>query len=359
MISASDRMNAIQLIEEAVLNGARVENACNELGICSRTYRRWKTCIDTTGNTTDLRPVAERPVPVNKLTDEEIKTVHRILASLEFADKTPHFIVPCLADRGIYLASEATMYRLLRAKHMQTHRGVKREAHRRTLSTHLATQANEVWMWDITYLPGAIKGQYYYLYTIEDLFSRKIVGWEIYDEQTAEKAALLIRRTCLREHRNSMTPLVLHSDNGTPMKGATMLATLRELGITPSNSRPRVSNDNPYIESFFSTLKYAPEYPRKGFGSLENARRYVAQAIYYYNYEHLHSGIQFVTPSQRHEGADTEILAKRAAVYEAARKAHPERWNGRGTRNWKRQDVVSLNPEKADLLKKELEHFVD
>ena len=179
---------------------------------------------------------------------------------------------------------------------------------------------------------------------IEDIFSRNIVGWEIHDNETAEHASVLIRKACLAEgiHEEG---LVLHSDNGSPMKGATMLATLQKLGVVPSFSRPSVSDDNPYSESLFRTLKYLPAYPSKPFESIEAARRWVHQFVRWYNEEHRHSAIGYVTPSQRHQGLDTALLAARKAVYEAAKARHPARWSG-PTRNWDPVAEVWLNPPK-------------
>jgi putative transposase len=202
-------------------------------------------------------------------------------------------------------------------------------------------------MWDITWLPGPIKGKYYYLYLILDLFSRKIVAWEIWEEESAKLASELVRRAVLSERLTKNHPLVLHSDNGSPMKGATLLELLYKLSITPSRSRPRVSNDNPYAESIFRTCKYRPSYPAKGFKTLEVARQWVLEFVHWYNYQHKHSGIKFVTPVQRHTGEDKQILENRKRVYELAKARHPERWS-RSTRDWTRQDKVWLNPERSN-----------
>ena len=169
---------------------------------------------------------------------------------------------------------------------------------------------------------------------------------EVWPEESAEHAGELIKRACLAQGRLTTTPLVLHSDNGSPMKGATMLETLYALGITPSNSRPRVSNDNPYSESLFKTLKYRPNYQPKGFASIEEAREWCQLFVNWYRYKHHHSGIKFLTPASRHEGKDYEILEKRHAVYESAKAEHPERWNGRATRDWSNITVVYLNPDR-------------
>ena len=230
---------------------------------------------------------------------------------------------------------------------MQNHRGRSQEPGKHGKPTsYRATGVNQVWTWDITYLRGPIRGIFFYLYLIIDLFSRDIVGWEVWEEESAAHASALIRRTCLAQRRLTIMPLVLHSDNGSPMKGATMLDTLYALGITPSNSRPRVSNDNPYSESLFKTLKYRPNYQPQGFETIEEARKWCSTFVHWYRYEHHHSGIKFLTPSERHQGKSEIILANRTAVYEAAKAAHPERWNGRATRNWDNIEEVYLNPDK-------------
>jgi putative transposase len=178
----------------------------------------------------------------------------------------------------------------------------------------------------LTSLPGPAKGIYYYLYLVLDLYSRKIIAWEIWLEESAENASTLVRRGVLKEQRTAVSePLVLHSDNGSPMKGASLLETLYSLGITPSRSRPRVSNDNPYAESIFRTCKYRPNYPLGGFTDLTQAREWVLAFVHWYNYEHRHSGLKFLTPHQRHSGMDQDILEKRQKLYEKAKAAHPER----------------------------------
>lgn len=260
----------------------------------------------------------------------------------------PCEIVPTLADEGTYIASESTFYRILREEKMQNHRGRYQKPRKYAKPTsYCATASNQVWTWDITYLNGPIKGLFYYLYLIVDLFSRDIVGWEVWEEESAFHASELIRRACLAQGRLTTQPLVLHSDNGSPMKGATMLETLYALGITPSNSRPRVSNDNPYSESIFKTLKYRPNYQPKGFENIDKARRWCKRFVQWYRYEHHHSGIKFLKPAERHSGKGAEILANRTEVYQAARLAHPERWNGRATRDWNDINEVYLNPDKT------------
>ena len=253
-----------------------------------------------------------------------------------YASLPPGQIVPRLADQGEYMASESSFYRILREADEHHHRG------RRRPPRLMARAPNEVWTWDISWLPGPVKGLFFYLYLIVDLYSRKIVGWEVYARESAEYAAEVVRRAVLAEGCIDQ-PLVLHADNGSPMRGETLLETLYRLGIATSYSRPRTSNDNPYSEALFRTCKYCPAYPTQGFAGLEEARAWMQQFVYGYNHEHCHSGIRFVTPQQRHSGQDQAILAQRQAIYEQARARHPERWS-RAIRNWNPITEVWLNP---------------
>jgi putative transposase len=248
-----------------------------------------------------------------------------------------------------------TFYRVLRAAD-QVHRRGKAAQPRAVTKPqgYLAQGPNQVWSWDITFLASSIQGMFYRLYMIMDVFSRKIVGWEVHAEESAAQAAVVMRKACLAEGVCE-EGLVLHSDNGGPMKGATMLATLQKLGVVPSFSRPSVSDDNPYSESLFRTMKYRPEYPGKPFESVEAARQWVHAFVQWYNHEHRHSGIRHVTPGQRHSGEEKLILAARRALYESARQRMPQRWSGE-IRNWNPVEGVWLNPPKehqADSMQKE------
>lgn len=344
LISTSDRSKAIELIEEATQAGAREKAACKELGISERTLQRWRK---SSTPLEDKRRVAARPTPKNKLSDTEVIRILETVNQPEFQSLPPSQIVPILADQGTYIASESTIYRVLREHKMQNHRGRARRPGNKPISTHCATGPNQVWMWDITWLPGPAKGIYFYLYLILDLFSRKVVAWETWSEESAENASILVRRAVVSEQCiASETPLVLHSDNGSPMKGSALLETLYTLGITTSNSRPRVSNDNPYAEALFRTCKYRPSYPVGGFATLSEAREWVLKFISWYNYENRHSGLNFLTPHQRHSGMAADIFESRQKVYEQAKAAHPERWS-RGIRNWSLEDEVWLNPERT------------
>lgn len=339
MICLAQRQSILTLIDEAVQAGARETKASAVIGLSSRTLQRWrgKSLLG------DQRS-ARIQQPRNRLSEVERQRILSVVNSKEFGYLPPSQIVPRLADRGIYLASESTMYRVLREAGQLAHRRGERRGRSRAKPRALtATAPNQVYSWDITYLPTSIKGEYFYLYLFLDLFSRKIVGWQVFESESSEHAADLLRDICWRE-RVRHNQVVLHSDNGGPMKGATMLATLRELGVAPSFSRPAVSNDNPYSESLFKTLKYRPQYPQRPFTSLLAARAWVDSFVQWYNTEHCHSAIRFVTPAQRHSGHDTALLQQRHTVYENARRCHPQRWTGK-IRNWSRINTVHLNPQ--------------
>lgn len=329
------------MVEEAVESGCRRASACDELEISLRTYQRWTS---EAGSTQDGRKQAPRPAPANKLSDEERATILALVNSPEFASQPPSQIVPTLVDRDQYIASESTIYRILKAEQLQQHRGRARKPSKRVVTSHCATEPNRLWSWDITWLPTAVKGLYFYWYMVLDVYSRKIVGHEVHVAESAELASLLMCKASLAEGLAGRK-VVLHSDNGSAMKGATMLATLEKLGVMPSFSRPRVSNDNPYAESLFRTCKYRPNYPRKPFETVEQARTWTLQFVQWYNHQHKHSGLKFVTPTQRHEGTAEAILRHRERVYKAAKERHPERWSG-DTRDWKLEDEVWLNPER-------------
>jgi len=332
----------IDLIEEACAAGARLTKACEIVGFSPRTVQRYRR--DGQIKPDGRKAAAVGRVPANRLSNEEREEVLTTANQPRYAHLPPSQIVPALADEGRYLASESTFYRVLREEKQLARRGRASSPTRKRPEPFQATAPNQLWSWDITYLSTTVKGIYFYLYLIMDVYSRKIVGWEIYAEESAEHAGNIFRKAHLREGIAG-NALVLHSDNGSPMKGATMLGTLQRLGVTPSFSRPSVSNDNPYSESLFKTLKYRPCFPEKPFDSLEEARIWVAEFQQWYNEEHRHSAITFVTPGQRHRGEDVVILAQRKTLYEKAKAACPERWSG-NSRNWDRLEIVNLNPQK-------------
>ena len=341
MIATPDRQNAIALIEEAVHAGARRQQACAELGLTLRTLERWMQ-----GGTVkaDGRPRASRPAPRNKLSETERTQVLAVVNEPRFGSLPPTQIVPILADEGRYVASESTVYRILREADQLKHRGRSRAPSRRTIPRQRAKGPNELWSWDISYLPGPVSGMYFFLYLVLDVYSRKIVAHEVHEAECGELAATLIFRACAREHIN--TPLVLHQDNGSPMKASTFTTRLDELGIRRSYSRPGVSDDNAYSESLFRTCKYRPEYPG-AFATIEEARAWMLAFVRWYNSEHKHRALKFVSPAERHEGKDTAIFAQRVKVYEQARSQHPERWS-RNIRDWSAPTEVWLNRPAED-----------
>jgi transposase InsO family protein len=330
----------LEAIAETVAAGARRVAACRMLGISSRTVERWRS-MPARGD----QRCGPRRQPSNALSSSEKAKVVAVLTSPDCVGVSPKQLVPRLADEGRYLASESTMYRLKRQLGLGArHRGPARTKVTRATTVHSAVRSNQVWSWDITWLPTTVRGRYVFLYLVMDVWSRRIVGWQVHERESAKHASALIRRTC---EQNKIDPkgLVLHSDNGKPMRGSTMLSTLQWLGIMASFSRPHVSDDNPYSEALFRTLKHGPSYPRLPFVDATDATAWVQRFTTWYNTEHKHSGIRFVTPDERHFGLEKSILAGRQEVYERARRRRPERWSS-STRNWTPIEAVVLNPDR-------------
>jgi transposase InsO family protein len=324
-------------IEAAVHTGARRGPACRLVGLSVRTIERWRTGLDT-----DARQGPHHR-PANQLTPGERAAILAVVTSAAYRELSPHQIVPQLADAGRYLASESTLYRILRDERLLQHRGRTKAPVRRPPRAHVATGPNQLWSWDITYLRTPVRGVFVYLYLMLDVWSRKVVGWAVHDVESAECAAALFLALC-RAQQLDPAGIVLHADNGGPMKGATMVATLERLGVLASFSRPGVSNDNAYSEALFRTLKYRPAYPTQPFADLVAARAWVEAFVHWYNTQHLHSAIRFVTPADRHAGRDVALLLRRDAVYARARRRTPARWSG-ARRDWTPIPAVRLNPE--------------
>jgi putative transposase len=319
---------------------ARLSLAAKTIGLSARTIMRWRLsneCVD--------KRKGPQKAPCGELSSQERQRVLKIANSPEYRDLSPKQIVPKLADMGLYLASESTFYRILREEKQVNHREGSRPASSPRPREHVATGPCQFWSWDITYLRTTINGLFFYLYMIMDVWSRKIVASRVFEKECMQHSATLFSQACLR-HEVVPDQLSLHSDNGSPMKGATMLATLQKLGVAASFSRPSVSNDNPFSESLFRTMKYRPEYPSRPFASIEEAQRWVDAVVDWYNTEHLHSAIRFVTPDDRHYGREVQILAERHRVYEEARSRMPNRW-AQSIRNWEPVNVVRLNPVKS------------
>ena len=343
MTTLPERQFIVELIQEAVQSGARLSKACEVAQIGLRTYRRW---FKAGSVLPDRRPATVRTSPANKLSDQEQDTIIELCNQSPFVDLPPTQIVPALMDQGVYVASESSFYRVLRKNGQLHHRGKSRAPQRKTeLSTHIAKGPCEVWCWDITYCASQVRGQYFYLYMSMDIYSRKMVGYEVYEEESGAHAVNVLQRALLSEQCFNK-PVVLHSDNGAPMKSQTLKIKLEELGVLPSYSRPRVSNDNAYAESVFRTLKYRPQWPSNGFKDLADVRRWVEHFVHWYNHKHKHSKIRFVTPQQRHMGQDQQILDNRKSVLEKARNKTPTRWGGREIRNCTAVGAVMLNPDR-------------
>ena len=329
----------MDLIDKAVRSGARLKQAAAIVGLSARTVIRWRQ----NGGGEDQRtgPIT---TPANKLSETERQQIINVANSAQFRDLSPKQIVPKLADQGAYLASESSFYRVLKEHKLLTHREPSKPSVACRPREYVATGPCQVWSWDITYLRTSIRGLFFYLYLIEDVWSRKIIAAQVFAEESMDHSSELFAKACLI-HGVQQNELVLHSDNGGPMKGSTMLATLHKLGVVPSFSRPSVSNDNPYSESLFRTMKYRPEYPSQPFENIAQAQAWVDGFVFWYNTQHLHSSVRFITPDDRHNGNEESILANRRKVYENARSHHPNRWS-RKARNWKPIRLVWLNPEK-------------
>ena len=349
MISLEERQKVVAMIEQARREGARLKAACKVVGIDARTLQRWENNGGLQNG--DGRPGAVRPVPAHALSAQEREQILRIANEPRFAALPPARIVPTLADEGVYIVSESSFSRVLRAHGQTRHRGRAQAPGRvRPPTTHIATGPRQVWSWDMSYLPTQARGVWCYLYLILDIYSRKIVGFEVHETDDSEHAVQLLRRTALSEGLHSMAQKpVLHGDNGSTLKATSVLAMMYWLGLKASYSRPRVSNDNAFSESIFRTAKYRPEFPAKGFADLQEARLWAGSFAHWYNNDHQHSGIRYVSPAQRHAGEDHEVLAARHEVYVHARAAHPQRWS-RHTRNWNPIGAVTLNPERESVV---------
>ncbi|MEI8257523.1 MAG: IS3 family transposase [Deltaproteobacteria bacterium] len=333
-----ERCESLALITEAVDAGCRVEMACKEVGVDPRTVQRWRRAPEG-GQDARRGP---NTAPSHALTAAERAAVVDAANTPEFRNLSPKQIVPRLADRGEYIASESTFYRVLREADQLAPRGAAKPRTNKRPEEVIATGPKQVWSWDITYLPSPIRGRFFYLYLFVDVWSRRIVKAVVHENESAELAAISLDEACLEENIPADT-LTVHADNGGPMKGATMLATMQALGIVPSFSRPSVSDDNPYSEALFRTLKYVPSYPRKPFASRDAAWAWVERFVAWYNGEHRHSAIGFVTPDERHRGDDIDVLEARRRVYAVARARTPSRWS-RGIRAWNAPAEVALNP---------------
>lgn len=323
------------------MNGSRIIKACKEVGISARTLQRWKH----EDGLVDQRKGSCR-TPANKLSEADEQKIIEICCSPEFVDKTPRKIVPLWADRGEYVASESSFYRVLKEHNLYAHRGTRKApTYRRPAEVHI-TCPNQQWSWDISYLRTNAAGFYFYLYAFMDIYSRKIVGWEVYEEESAQKGKAVLEKALMKEgiHENMLfAPPSLHQDNGAPMRASEFTAFLESQGIRATYNRPHHSNDNPFSESLFATVKGRVTYPRRGFETIEKARQYMDSFVTWYNTEHLHSGIGFMTPEHAHTGKDKVMAERRNEVYAQARAQLPASRFNRGVKVHKGAQPVSMH----------------
>ena len=318
--------------------------ACRVLGLWRGAPARQQASLRRAAFVGPRLPRADRPRPPLALDTLESQALLETLNSERFVDTAPAAVHATLLDEGRYLGSVRTMYRLLAAN------GGSRE--RRNQLIHpaytkpelLALAPNQVWSWDITKLKGPVKWTYYYLYVILDIFSRYVVGWMIAERESATLARHLITESCGKQNIVE-EQLTLHADRGSSMKSKVVSQLLSDLGITKTHSRPKVSNDNPFSESQFKTMKYRPEYPSR-FGSIQDARAFAVDFFYWYNEEHHHSGIALYTPSDVHYGRVEQIQQDRQAALDAAYQRHPNRFVRKPPEAAMPPQAVWINPPK-------------
>lgn len=297
-----------------------VKPCCEALGLSRATYYR---TMASTSLEKESSPGARNPVP-RALHPEERKQVLDLMHSERFMDQAPREIYATLLDEGRYLCSVRTMYRILEqeSKVRERRNQLRHPAYEKP--ELLATTPNQVWSWDITKLLGPVKWTYYYLYVILDIFSRYVVGWMLARQESAALAQRLIEETC---HKQAIEPnqLTIHADRGSSMTSKPVAFLLADLGVTKTHSRPHTSNDNPFSEAQFKTLKYRPDFPQR-FGSIEEARSFCQSFFSWYNQEHHHAGIGLLTPHMLHYGQADQVLEARRMILHQAYQATPERF---------------------------------
>lgn len=301
-----------------------------------RTLQRWK--INGCG---DKRKGSFKRV-VRKLDSVVRKEIILTCNDKLYRDYNPHEIVPLLLNSGKYLASVRTLYRILKEEKLLHHRSnVRVKRGRSKPPERRATKSDQVWSWDITWLPQTVRGLFFFAYVIVDIYDKYIVGWSVHNEEKDAHSKDLFQRTLSGKNPRILS---VHSDNGQPMKGITLMALLDDLKVSVSHSRPRVSNDNAFVESLFKTLKYTAKYPLR-FRDIKHAREWMASFVNWYNTEHLHSSIGYVTPLQLRTAEAAEIFNRRNATMQLAKKQHPERWGNRNLKVWGAPREVILNRE--------------
>lgn len=324
------------------------KQSCEALGITARTLQHWRQAPEGDGrldrkNFTNPRKLSEelRQEIVERFCCADVRDLSLTQAFYKLLDENRE-----------YWCSLSTLYRIFRARGLNARRAPTRDARYRSKPTaYSAEKPNEVWTWDITYLRSSIHtGRFFYAYVIIDVYSRMVVSARVFDADNADFAVRFLREA-FEKYGIKPGQLVVHSDNGASMKAASTMALLKSNGITFSHSRPRVSNDNPYSESFFRTLKYSGDYlyPRDGFDSVKQAEQWVQSFVEHYNEHHRHRGIRMVTPGQRYRGEDVEVLRRRHETMLEARKRYPERWISGSVLNCMPIGTVWLNPDNGQL----------
>jgi putative transposase len=313
-----------------------IKPACEAMNVNRATlYRR------RSRETARDKPPSTR-VPPLKLSDAERNDVVEVMHGARFVDASPHTIYATLLEEGTYHCSVRTMYRILEQE------GEVRERRRVVQRSHyakpelLATGPNQLWSWDITKLKGPEKWNYFHLYVILDVYSRCVVGWMVADRELATLAETLIQEACARQ-QIPPDQLTLHADRGSSMKSKLVAQLLADLGVTKTHSRPHVSNDNPFSEAHFKTMKYRPSFPDR-FGCIEDARAFCRDFFHWYNTSHRHSGIAFMTPESIHRGNTTAIIKARTNTLHAAFADHPERFKGKRPKPQTPPEAVWINP---------------
>lgn len=303
--------------------------ACRAFGINDRSNRHRRQIVDGRARPVPVREHQPRRPHPARLSDIEKDLIVATLCSPRFCDLAPAQVYATLLDEGVYVCSERQMYRVLSERDLvrERRRGGHGHAGHYNIPRLQASAPNQVWTWDITALRGPTRGVRYYLYTMLDIYSRKTVGWSLHTVESAKHARRLLRETCRRYHIDPDT-LTIHSDRGSPMTARSVAELLTDLGVAKSHSRPRVSNDNPFIEAHFKTLKYRPDYPAR-FNSITEASAWCRNFFTWYNETHYHSAIGYLRPADFHDGQHGLILERRQITLDHAAAAHPERFTHR------------------------------
>lgn len=323
-----------------------VSPLCRALGIARASYYR------AINPAPESPPPRERTVSTRALSAPERQLVLDVLHSERFVDVAPTEVHATLLDEGIYHCSVRTMYRILH-ENQEVRERRRQSRHPRYVKPQLeATAPNQVWSWDITKLLGPVKWTYYYLYVILDIYSRYVVGWMLAERESATLAKQLIKTSCYKQEI-VQDQLTLHADRGSSMSSKSLALMLSDLGITKTHSRPHVSNDNPFSESQFKTMKYRPEFPKR-FGSIQDARAFGQDFFTWYNDEHRHSGIGWLTPKMAHYGLAEDVTAFRQKILDQAYQNHPERFVNKKPKAPELPKIVWINPPEQSIVTPEL-----